>query len=251
MHTVPSPGLQLYTVRSILEKDFEGTIEKIAAIGYEEVELHDLFGRTAAEVRAILDRSGLAAPARHVGLADLRTRIGEVLDETATLGCEWIVCPFVGASDRSLDGYRRIADDLNAAAATCHEAGRSFAYHNHNFEFAPIDDAIPYDLLLERCDDALVAMELDIFWIAKAGANPFDYFSRYPGRFKLCHVKDMAPDGSMTEVGSGILDFSTIFVSAEQAGLEHYFVEHDEPEDPIASITTSYQGVVPLLEAIG
>lgn len=249
VNTQPKAGLQLYTVRSLLENDFEGTIRKVAAIGYQEVELHALFGRTAAEVRTILDGAGLKAPARHVGLDDLRTRMDEVLDESAALDCEWIVCPYVDASDRTLDGYRNVADQLNTAGTACREAGRSFAYHNHDFEFAPVDDVVPYDLLLERCDNDLVAMELDLYWITKGGANPLEYFDRYPGRFTLCHVKDMAADGTMTEVGSGIIDFKTIFASAATAGLQHYFVEHDQPSDPIASVTASYEGLVPLLES--
>lgn len=240
-------GVQLYTVRTLLENDFEGTIDKIAGIGYSEVELHQFFGRTAAEVRGILDGAGLDAPARHVGLDDLRTRIDEIVDETTTLGCGWVVCPYVGESERTLEGYRKVADDLNAAAAVCTAAGISFAYHNHDFEFAPLDDAIPYDLLLEYCDNDLVAMELDLFWIIKGGANPLEYFSRHPGRFSLCHVKDMSAEGRMVDVGAGIIDFPTIFASADQAGLEHYFVEHDEPEDPLASVAASFAGLTSVL----
>lgn len=250
MRNLPKAGLQLYTVRSSLEEDFEGTIRKISRIGYEEVELHSLFGRKAKHVRALLDQAGLAAPSRHVGLPDLRGRIDEVLDESATLGCRWVVCPYIDASERTLEGFQRAADDLNAAAAACLEAGLSLAYHNHDFELEAVEDVIPYDLLLERCDAHLVAMELDVFWMAKGGGNPFTYFNRYPGRFALCHAKDMAPDGSMTEVGTGVIDFETLLASSREAGFRHYFVEHDEPADPIASITTSYAGLMQLLKAI-
>jgi sugar phosphate isomerase/epimerase len=243
-------GVQLYTVRTLLERDFEGTINQVASIGYREVELHALFGRTAADVRNTLDAAGLTAPARHVGLPDLRTRIEGVIEESNVLGCQWVVCPYVGEIERSLDGYRKVADDLNAAAAVCVAAGLSFAYHNHDFEFALVEDTIPYDLLLERCDRDAVAMELDLFWIKKGGLNPFDYFARDPGRFPLCHVKDMATDGSMTEVGSGVIDFTTIFASHEQAGFKHYIVEHDEPADPIASITASFSAMTGLVAAL-
>jgi sugar phosphate isomerase/epimerase len=247
---MPKAGLQLYTVRSILQDDFEGTIRKIAEIGYREVELHDLFDYTPTRVRAILEGAGLTAPARHVGLADLRARIEEVMDESKTLGCRWIVCPFIALHERTLDAYRKVADELNAAAQACQEAGLSFAYHNHNFEFEPVDGIVPYDLLLEGTDGDRVAMELDIYWMTKGGANPLAYFDRYPGRFPLFHVKDMAADGSMTEIASGNIDFATIFASAEKAGLRHCFVEHDHPDDPIASIAASYQGLAPLLDAV-
>jgi len=236
-------AVQLYTVRTLLANDFEGTLAKIAEIGFEEIEAHDLFRRTASEVRTIIDDTGLTLPARHVPLAELRTRIDAAIEDSITLGCRWIVCPFVHQQERTLDGYRRVAEDLNVAAASVRAAGLGFAYHNHDFEFEPVDDVIAYDLLLERCDPALVAMELDLYWIAKAGADPLHYFVRYPGRFPLIHVKDMAPDRSMTEVGSGIIDFATIFAESEQAGIRHYIVEHDNPTDPLASITTSFEGI--------
>lgn len=241
------PAVQLYTVRALLEIDFEGTIDKVAEIGYREVELHAFFGRTAAEVRTVLNRAGLTAPARHVGLTDLRTRIDDVIADSTTLGCEWVVCSHIVESERSLDGYRKVADDLNAMATACREAGISLAYHNHDFEFAPLEDTVPYDLLLDRCDSALVGMEIDLFWTKKGGVNPLEYFAQYPGRFPLCHVKDMSVDGDMIEVGAGIIDFATIFEAAGLAGLERFFVEHDEPADPLASITASYPVLKSLL----
>jgi sugar phosphate isomerase/epimerase len=247
MKAEPRIGVQLYTVRTLLENDFEGTINEIARIGYREVELHSLFGRTSHEVRGILDGAGLAAPAWHVGADDLRSNVEVIIEEAICLGSSWIVCPYIDASERTLEGYRKVADELNTAGRACSDAGISFAYHNHDFEFTPVEDTIPYDLLLERCDEKLVQMELDIFWITKGGANPLEYFDRYPGRFPLCHVKDMAPDGAMVDVGAGIIDFKTIFASAEQAGLKHYFVEHDEPADPIASVTASFAGLKSVL----
>lgn len=246
----PRPAVQLYTVRTLLENDLEGTIRSVAEIGYEEVEPHSLFGRSAAEFRSVLDGAGLVAPARHVGLNALRGQINEVIEDTLALGCQWIICPYVEASERSLDGYRRVADDLNAAGAVCGQAGISFGYHNHDFEFEVVEDVIPYDLLLERTDPALVDMELDLFWVTKGGANPLSYFNKHPGRFPLCHVKDMAGDGSMVDVGSGIIDFATIFAASETAGLKHYIVEHDQPADPLASIAASYSVLRPLLERL-
>ncbi|MFV1979998.1 MAG: sugar phosphate isomerase/epimerase family protein, partial [Rhodothermia bacterium] len=126
-------------------------------------------------------------------------------------------------------------------------AGIRFAYHNHDFEFADLEGQVPYDLLLERTEPDFVAMEIDLYWIRAVGHEPLPYFEQYPGRFKLCHVKDMDLAGAMTEVGSGIIDFASDFGQASLAGLEHFFVEHDDPTDPLASIATSFEGLKALL----
>jgi sugar phosphate isomerase/epimerase len=241
------PGVQLYTLRTLLEEDFEGTLQQVAEIGYRDVELHNFFGRSAREVRSILDEAGLTASARHVGLVDMRDQIAKAIDETVTLGCTWLVCPYVQESDRTIEGYRRVADGLNEAAEAAKAAGIGFAYHNHDFEFAPIDGIVPYDLLLEKTSPELVKMEIDFYWVAKAGASPQDYFDRSPGRFSLCHVKDMASDGQMTEVGFGTIDFETIFSAGTQAGIEHYYVEHDHPAEPMESVRKSYPALHSLL----
>ncbi len=110
---------------------------------------------------------------------------------------------------------------------SCREAGLRFGYHNHDFEFETIDGQIPFDVLLDETDPGLVDFELDLFWITKGGEDPLRYFERYPGRFTLCHVKDMAAGGEMVDVGAGGIDFAAIFARAEQAGLKHFFVEHD------------------------
>ena len=139
------------------------------------------------------------------------------------------------------------------------KAGIQFAYHNHNFEFAPADGKLPYDILLESCDPKLVKMEMDLCWIAAAGKDPLDYFRRYPGRFPLVHVKGLAkmppstrraavpidkvlPD--ITDVGhDDVIDWKRIFAQSKQAGIKHYFVEHDVPKEPFDSLKASYEYV--------
>lgn len=233
-------GLQLYTVRSLMEKDFEGTLAAVADVGYDEVEFAGYFGRSPQEVREVLAEVGLAAPAAHIPLAAFEQDLERILEAAATAGHRILVCPWLDPQDRTLARYRQLAGFWNEVGATCREAGMRFGYHNHDFEFEPIDGVIPMDLLLEETDPELVEFELDLFWITKGGHDPLRYFERYPGRFTLCHVKDMAEGEAMVEVGRGRIDFAAIFARSEQAGLEHYFVEHDQPADPLASIAASH-----------
>ncbi len=233
-------GVQLYTVRGLMEKDVAGTLEQVAAIGYDEVEFHDCFDHNPEEIKSLLDQFGLAAPAAHVGIDRLRDEFDAVLEEAQTVGHRYLVCPWLDEDERTLAHYKELAPFFNEVGAACKEAGIQFAYHNHDFEFEVTDGQVPYDLLLDETDADLVQMELDLFWITKGGHDPMAYFERYPGRFSLCHVKDMADGETMVSVGEGNIDFGRIFAQSEQAGLVHYFVEHDNPDDPIASIAASY-----------
>ncbi len=236
-------GVQLYTVRSLMTRDFEGTLARVAEIGYREVEFAGYFGRSPAQVRAALERVGLAAPAAHVGLDAVRQDWDRTLDAAREIGHRYLIVAWLPDGERrTLDGYRRLADEFDRAGERARELGLRFGYHNHDFEFAPIDGRVPYDVLVEATDPARVALELDLFWVTRGGGDPLDYFRRYPGRFELVHVKDM--DGTaargMVDVGQGVIDFRAIFARAAQAGIRHRFVEHDQPADPIESIRRSY-----------
>lgn len=234
-------GLQLYTVRREMAKDVEGTLATVAAAGYKEVEFAGYFGKSPAEVRAILDRHGLAAPSVHVGsLAPDQWR--QALDAAHVIGHHLVVIPWIPVEQRTgVDGYKRVAANFNRAAEEARAAGLQFAYHNHDFEFAPVAGQLPYDVLLAESDPKLVEMEMDLYWIVKGGQDPLAYFARWPGRFVAVHVKDSAgaPDHRMMDVGAGTIDFKKIFAHRAQAGIEHYFVEHDEPADAFASIRAS------------
>lgn len=235
-------GLQLYTVRDRMKADVEGTLAAVAAVGYKEVEFAGYFDKSSAEIRAMLDSHGLTAPAAHVGsIAPDAWRAS--LDAAKTIGHNYIVIPWIAAEQRqNLDGYKRVAEDFNRVAALARDAGIQFAYHNHDFEFVPTEDRIPLDVLLENTDPKLVQLEMDLYWITKGGQDPLTYFERWPGRIPLVHVKDSlgAPEHRMVEVGAGRIDFKRIFARSAQAGIRHYFVEHDEPADPLASIKASY-----------
>lgn len=234
-------GLQLYTVRALMDRDVEGTVAAVAAIGYREVELAGLHGKTAAQMRAILDRHRLACPSSHISMQGVRGNWSRTLDDAAALGQTYIVCPWIDEPDRTVDGYARVAHELTRAGEASHARGIQLAYHNHDYEFVPIAGRLPYDILLAESDPRLVQVELDIFWIVKGGQDPLAYFRRYPGRFPLLHAKDIARDGTMVDVGQGTIDWAAIFEHGKAAGVRHTFVEHDEPRAPIADARASFE----------
>lgn len=243
--TLDRIGLQLYTVRREMERDFDGTLARVAAIGYNEVEFAGYFGRSPADVRAALDRNGLSAPSAHIGTASaLRKDWEKTIEGGKIMGHTYLTVASLAKDERrTLDDYRKVADLFNSAGESAKRSGIRFAYHNHDFEFAPVQGKIPYDILLQRTDPALVAMEMDLFWITKGGQSPLAYIKRHPGRFEMVHVKDM--DGSsqqrMVDVGRGTIDFPGIFAEREKAGIRHFFVEHDNPQpSPLASAKASY-----------
>jgi sugar phosphate isomerase/epimerase len=256
-HKINKVGLQLYTVRDQMKDDFDGTIAKVAAIGYKEVEFAGYFGRTGQQVRAVIDKNGLTAPSTHVQYNELDDKFPSVIETSQTIGMKYIVCPWIPEDLRkSPDIWKQAAEKFNRCGKQTKKAGIQFAYHNHWFEFLPTNGKLPYDELLKLCDKELVKMELDLCWITVGGGDPLKYFAEYPGRFPLVHVKDVKKlppvtqagtqdFGSslkdMTEVGSGIIDWKKIFSHSEQAGIKHYIVEHDKPADPFASITGSYK----------
>ena len=235
-------GVQLYSVRSAMQESVEHTLERVAAIGYSEVEFAGYFDRSPQQIRNLLDENGLSAPAAHLSLEMLETDWESTVDLATTVGHRYLVVPFIAPADRtSLDDYRSIAERFNRVGERAREAGLVFGYHNHDFEFEPLEGQIPFDVLVEETDPALVTFEMDLFWIIKAGGDPSTYFRNRPGRFSLVHVKDMSEDGSMADVGAGTIDFASLFALSEQAGIRHYIVEHDNPADPFESITASYR----------
>lgn len=233
-------GLQLYTVRNQMRDDFEGTLRKVAEIGYEEVEFAGLYNRKAADVRKLLDDLDLESPSSHIGYDLVRDKLPEVMEEAKALGQTYIIVPALPNEIRKdIDAYKRVAEVLNKAGEQVKSAGMLIAYHNHAFEFEKIGGQLPYDVLLQETDPDLVKMEADLFWMTKGGVRPLDYFSRFPGRFALVHVKDMTAAGEMAPVGEGQVNFAEIFAQEKKAGIRHYVVEHDNPTDAMASITTS------------
>ena len=250
-------GVQLYTVRDQMKADFAGTIAKVAQIGYKEVEFAGYFDHSPKEVRALLQKNGLTSPACHIQWDVLTDdKFPAEIESAKIIGQPYIVNPWVPEELRKTqDDWKRIAEKYNHIGEMSKKAGIQFAYHNHWFEFLSLEGKRPYDTLLAATDPNLVKMEMDLCWITVAGGDPVEYFNRYPGRFPLVHVKDMKklPKISeaggqdfgdslkdMTSVGSGIIDWKRIFAYSDKAGIKHYIVEHDKPEDPFQSIQESY-----------
>jgi len=226
-----------------LQSNFDATLKQVAAIGYKQVEFAGLFGHPAVRVRGVLDRLGLSAPSMHVSFEALGDGWNAVLEDAGRLGCRYVVVPSIPDALRgSIDDYQRVADRFNGAAQAAAKAGLGFAYHNHAVDFRPLDRKLPFDVLLDATDPALVRVELDLYWIVRAGQDPRRYFNHWPGRCKLIHVKDSlgAPEHRMTEVGSGIVDWPPLLASARAAGAEYFFVEQDDSSKPFASSAASF-----------
>jgi sugar phosphate isomerase/epimerase len=229
-NAVERVGIQLYTLRAELARDLEGTIRRVAALGYAEVELAGLYERSPADLRALLDGAGLVAPSGHFPLPSLGpAELPRTIEACVALGHRWLVCPFLPANERTLDHYRRHAEHFDRVGEACRAAGLRFAYHNHDFELRAEGGEVPLELLLRSTSPQLVDFELDLYWVTKGGGDPLDTIARHPGRFALWHVKDMdaTEQRSFAEVGTGVIDFPAIFARSEQAGAKHYYVEQD------------------------
>jgi len=237
-------GVQLYTVRDLMRQSADRTLEQLARIGYKEIEFWQYHGRTAKELRAILDVNGLTSPSAHTAsMPAIRNRFAQVLDDAVTLGHRYVLCASVSREEMTADGYKRIAGEFNRAGEQAAKAGIKVGFHNHSDDLAPLGDTTGYDILLTECDPKVTAMQMDLFWTVKGGKDPLAYFAKYPGRFYSVHVKDMAAGGAMVDVGAGQLPFAKYFAKAKSAGVQHYFIEHDDPKDAIASLAAGYKHI--------
>lgn len=227
------PGLQLFTVRDLMQQDVRGTLQMLAGLGYKELEFAGLFEQPATVVAKWLAEFGLTTPSAHVLLKPMLEETNRVLDEAQALGQSYLVVPYLFDHERSdgLRSYHKIAEQLNHLGEQCQKAGLTLAYHNHDFEFAALDGSTPYDVLLTQTDAKLVKMEIDLYWAAKMQIDVTELFARYPGRFPLWHMKDMAANGDFADVGKGTIDFAPIIAAAGVAGLQHAFVERDKTTD--------------------
>lgn len=253
-------GLQLYTVRDAMQSDPSATLARVSKLGYNSVEgatytgTQKFYGMEAAEFSRLLKRNGLIMPSSHYRLGDEKMNgempkgtimqdWGKAVDDAAAVGIKYMVCAYLSEAERGgTDRYKHIAEQFNKAGETCKKSGIQLCYHNHDFEFKKEDGKFMYEVLLENTDKNLVKMEMDLYWVNKAGQDPIALINQHPGRFPLWHVKDMdkTPEHSFTEVGNGSIDFKKIFKYADKAGLQYFFVEQDKtPGDPFNSITQS------------
>lgn len=249
-------GLQLYSVRDVIVKDPKGVIQKVAAAGYNEVEMYGLsaenkfYGLTVKELAQVLKDNNLKSPSGHYAPEKFLFDNGNGDDvknfcEVAhTLGHQYIIVPYLAEERRkTIDQYKAIAERLNKAGEICKKANLQLAYHNHDFEFIDLGGQHGYDIFLNQTDKNLVKMEMDIYWVVRAGYDPVELFKKHPGRFHFWHVKDMdkADRTKNTEVGNGTVDFKNIFAHAKLAGVKHYIVEQENNYVPdiFSSIKTS------------
>jgi sugar phosphate isomerase/epimerase len=266
-------GLELYTVRDQLRKDFAGTLRQVAAIGYQEVELPGFLGRRPSEVKRQVEAAGLRAPSGHCQGDDLKGDVAPLIARFREAGLQYMICAFPthrpGSAQSTLriagrphepsfdaDDYKWLAGVFNEVGEKCQQAGLEFGYHNHNLDFKTLDGdgETALDQLLHGTDPKLVKLELDCYWAARAGKDPVEYMNRYAGRVPVLHIKDMKPglkptisiaeggDHDFTEVGRGVIDWKRIFRAAPAAGVRHYFVEQDRCDrPPMESARISYE----------
>ena len=241
-------GLQLYTVRDEMAKDVPKTLERVAQIGYREVEFAGYFKHTPHEIHELLERYKLSAPSSHVPYPEKWDDWKKTVADAKKVGHEYVTVAWTPDEKRQgADAYQRVAETFNRAGTEARKAGLHFAYHNHDYELAApaAGGPLPLDVLFEHTDPALVTFEMDLYWMVHGGADPLAYFKKYPGRISLVHVKDAmaGPEHTMTEVGKGTIDFPKIFAYDADHGthIKHAFVEHDQPADAFASAKASFE----------
>ena len=240
-------GLQLYTVRAEVFKDLENSLAKIAEAGYTELELfgynnRKFFGKTVAEMAALLKKYNLSSPSGHYGLNDFLHETNYnwdswkyLIEDAKTLGHTHLVIPYLDDKHRTADDYKRVAERLNTGGEMARKAKMCAGYHNHDFELNDLGGTNGYEILLNNTDKKNVEFEMDIYWIKYANQDPLAWFKRYPGRFTMWHVKDLAtePKKRSTIVGTGIIDFKQIYQERKESGLKYLYVEQEEYTKPV------------------
>ncbi len=238
-------GLALYTVRDLTSRDYEGTLRKVAEIGYRDVDMYIYDARREPiETRAMLDRVGLACPSARVATPALYRGWDRFLDAANTLGARWITLANIPYEERlHLRDWQELADVLNKAGDAARRRGLSLCYHNHSFELESMEGKIPLDLLLASTEPGLVKLQMDVYWMTHGSRDPAAEIRRLGSRVASLHLKDMqaTPARGITSVGRGTIDFKAVLAAAADARVPHYFVEEDAPVDSMAAIRSSYR----------
>lgn len=263
-------GVQLYTLMAIIDQDTQGTLKKVADLGYKNLESAfsrqgGFYGKSAKEFAAMVKDLGLNWQAHHVlgaplklppgrempkdengkplelpAMPNLKENMQQLVDDAAAGGLDYLVCANIPVfTEADVDDAVNI---LTQTGEACNKAGLQLIYHNHDWEFNQIGDTTPYEVFLSQIPADLMKMELDLAWVTKAEVDPVELFEKHPGRFPLWHVKDIAEDMlTLKPVGQGTVDFKRIFEHAETAGLKYPYVEHDRPDDAFASLQSSIE----------
>ncbi|MFA9457965.1 sugar phosphate isomerase/epimerase family protein [Halalkalibacter sp. AB-rgal2] len=242
MRTIPV-AVQLFTLREECEKDFAGTLKKVAELGFNGVEFAGYGGMSAQEVKALLDELGLKAASSHVPLDQLQNNLDQVIEDQKTLGSKYVVCPFLMPDQRTEEHYQALIPFLEEAGVKCQSEGITLCYHNHDFELERLEDGrMALEAIFDDTSEENVQTELDIYWLTKAGETPTKWIDRYKGRTPLVHLKDMTTDDErfFAELGTGGVDIEAVLAKGEEANVEWWVVEQDvSRKTPFESIEIS------------
>ena len=228
---VENVGVQLYTFRKEMLEDATGTLKRIAALGIKQIESArsakgHYYGLTPAEMKQVCADLGMTLRSGHVHIDD---QWKQTMDEAVESGQEYLICSTMPTEGQTFDNYKMVAEAFNKAGEDCKKLGLKFGYHNHEYEFESENGQVLYDILLDNTEAELVHMELDLGWVIVGGKDPLDYFSKYPGRFPLWHLKDMdLVKKHSVELGKGKLDILAMLKNKEQSGMKFMFVEQEE-----------------------
>lgn len=236
-------AVQMYTLREESEKDFAGTLKRVAELGFDGVEFAGYGGLSAIEVRALLDELGLIAASSHVPLDDLKTNLSQIIEFQKIIGSKYVVCPYLFPEQRSEEDYKALIDLLNEAGETCRREGITLCYHNHDFELDRLSDGrMALEAIFDDTQAENVKAEFDVYWLTKAGERPIDWIRRYDGRTPLVHLKDMTIDEEQffAELGTGGVNLDEVLAIGEEANVDWWIVEQDvSRKTPFESIELS------------
>lgn len=256
-------GLQLYSIRDAMAADVVGSLQKVADMGYKNLEMADyangkFYGYAPKAFKKLVNDMGMEIISSHAAVESTGItpeNAQKMADAHAELGVKYCIQPWINEEDRNIETYKRMIGDWNEVGRIMKNVGIQFGYHNHNFEFKPVDGLVPYyDVFMPEMDPKLITMELDLYWATKAGQDPVEMFKKYPGRFQLLHFKDMAEKSApfyevikddITSVGSGLIDFKRIWEARDIAGAKYLIVEDDNQGNgkPFEGIETSIKNL--------
>ncbi|WP_207511172.1 sugar phosphate isomerase/epimerase family protein [Longitalea luteola] len=239
-------GLQLYSLRSDLPKDPKGVLKQVAGFGYKQIESYEgkdgmFWGMTNKEFKKYMDELGMTIVSSHCNInKDFETKAAQA----GEIGMKYLICPSLGGANKSIDDFKKAAEKFNACGEICKKNGLRFAYHNHGYSFTEMEGQLPHEVLMQNTNADLVDFEMDIYWVVTAGADPIAWFNKYPGRWKLCHVKDRKKGADAKEhdasvdLGTGSIDFKKILKAGSAKGLEYYIVEQERYDNstPLKSV---------------
>jgi sugar phosphate isomerase/epimerase len=237
-------GLQLYTLRDVLPNNPKDVLTQVASFGYKQIEGYEgtkgiFWGMKNTEFKKLMDDLGMKFVSTH---CDINKDFDRKAAEAAEIGMNYLICPYLGPQ-KKIDDFKKFAETFNQRGETCKKNGIKFGYHNHDYGFVPLEGQMPQDVLMQNTDKNLVDFEMDIYWVVTPGQDPIAWIDKYPGRFKLCHIKDRKKGAAPSQrdvsvdLGTGSIDFKKILKEACKKVMEYYIVEQEAYENttPLAA----------------